>query len=55
MQRNYDQGMKLLEEINYDMSKIEKAYFDPKKTLSAENYKKVEVILQNAKTFEKSK
>ena len=55
MQRNYDQGMKLLEEINFDMSKIEKAYFDPKKTLSAENYKKVEAILQNAKTFEKSK
>ena len=31
MQRNYDQGMKLLEEINFDMSKFEKAYFDPKK------------------------
>ena len=53
MQRHYDQGMRILDEINYDMSQIEKAYFDPKKTLSSDNYQKVENILKNAKTFEK--
>lgn len=53
LKKNYDQGINLLEEINYDMSKIEKAYFDPKKTLSSGNYQKVEAILKSAKTFDK--
>jgi len=47
MQRNYDQGMKLLEEINFDMSKIEKAYFDPKKTLSADSTDGLQSITVN--------
>ena len=34
------------------MSQIEKSYFDPGKTLSSENYKKVEAILKN---FENTK
>ena len=33
LKKNYDLAINLLKEINYDMSKIEKAYFDPKKTL----------------------
>jgi len=51
LKKNYELAINLLKEIDYDMSQIEKAYFDPQKTLSADNYKKVESILKN---FEKS-
>ena len=34
------------------MNQIEKAYFDPDKTLSSDNYRKVEAILKN---FENTK
>ena len=51
MKKNYELAINLLKEIDYDMSQIEKAYFDPQKTLSSDNYKKVESILRN---FEKS-
>ncbi len=54
LKKNYDQGIDLLKEINYDLSKIEKAYFDPKKTLSSRNYQKVEAILNSTKTFDKA-
>jgi hypothetical protein len=49
MKKHYDQGIELLKEIDYDMSKIESAYFDPKKTLSSSNYQKVESILNSNK------
>jgi len=49
MKKHYDQGIELLKEIDYDMSKIESAYFDPKKTLSSSNYQKVESILNSSK------
>ncbi|MDB0036694.1 hypothetical protein N9E69_03650 [Pelagibacteraceae bacterium] len=51
LKKNYELAINLFKEIDYDMSQIEKAYFDPQKTLSADNYKKVESILKN---FEKS-
>lgn len=54
MKKHYEQGIELLKEIDYDMTKIEKAYFDPKKTLSSANYSKVEAILKSAKSFDKS-
>ena len=52
LKKNYDLAINLLKEINYDMSKIEKAYFDPKKTLSSNNYKKVETILKGLEKSE---
>jgi hypothetical protein len=52
LKKNYDLAINLLKEINYDMSKIEKAYFDPKKTLSSDNYKKVETILKGLEKSE---
>ena len=51
LKKNYELAINLLKEIDYDMNQIEKAYFDPQKTLSSDNYKKVESILKN---FEKS-
>lgn len=52
LRKNYEIAINLLKEIDYDMSQIEKSYFDPGKTLSSENYKKVEAILKN---FENTK
>ena len=52
LRKNYEIAINLLKEINYDMNQIEKAYFDPNKTLSSDNYKKVEAILKN---FENTK
>ena len=52
LRKNYEIAINLLKEINYDMNQIEKAYFDPDKTLSSDNYRKVEAILKN---FENTK
>ena len=52
LRKNYEIAINLFKEINYDMNQIEKAYFDPDKTLSSDNYKKVEAILKN---FENTK
>ena len=48
LKRNHDEAIKILEEINYDLKKLDKFYFDPKQALS-ENYKKVETILDKFK------
>ena len=40
------EGLKLLDDINYDKKKLDKIYFDPKTKMS-ENFKKVEQILQD--------
>lgn len=48
LKRNHDEAIKIFEEINYDLKKLDKFYFDPKQALS-ENYKKVETILDKFK------
>ena len=48
LKRNHDEAIKIFEEINYDLKKLDKFYFDPKQALS-ENYKKVENILDKFK------
>jgi len=48
LKRNHDEAIKIWEEINYDLKKLDKFYFDPKQALS-ENYKKVETILDKFK------
>ena len=48
LKRNHDEAIKILKEINYDLKKLDKFYFDPKQALS-ENYKKVETILDKFK------
>ena len=46
LKRSHDEAIKIFEEINYDLNKLDKFYFDPKKAIS-ENYKKVEIIINN--------
>ena len=46
LKKAHDEGLKLLDEINYDKNKLDKIYFDPKTKMS-ENFKKVEQILQD--------
>lgn len=48
LKRDHDEAIKIFEEINYDLKKLDKFYFDPKQALS-ENYKKVETILDKFK------
>ena len=48
LKRNHDEAIKIFEEINYDLKKLDRFYFDPKQALS-ENYKKVETILDKFK------
>ena len=48
LKRSHDEAIKIFEEINYDLHKLDKFYFDPKQAIS-ENYKKVESILDNFK------
>lgn len=48
LKRNHDEAIKIFEEINYDLKKLDKFYFDPKQALS-KNYKKVETILDKFK------
>ncbi|MBL6758680.1 MAG: hypothetical protein ISQ17_02905 [Pelagibacteraceae bacterium] len=44
LKRSHDEAIKIFEEIDYDLKKLDKFYFDPKQAFS-ENYKKVESIL----------
>lgn len=46
LKKAHDEGLKLLDDINYDKKKLDKIYFDPKTKMS-ENFKKVEQILQD--------
>ena len=46
LKKAHDEGLKLLDDINYDKNKLDKIYFDPKTKMS-ENFKKVEQILQD--------
>ena len=39
LKRAHDEGLRLLEDIDYDKSKLDKIYFDPK-TKTSENFKK---------------
>tara|TARA_B000000565_G_C23672259_1_gene334681 strand:+ start:437 stop:736 length:300 start_codon:yes stop_codon:yes gene_type:complete len=46
LKKAHDEGLRLLDDIDYDKSKLDKIYFDPK-TKASENFKKVEQILQD--------
>ena len=46
LKKAHEEGLKLLDDINYDKNKLDKIYFDPKTKMS-ENFKKVEQILQD--------
>lgn len=48
LKRSHDEAIKIFEEINYDMNKLDRYYIDTKNSLSG-NYKKVESILNNFK------
>tara|TARA_A100001015_G_scaffold307421_1_gene403301 strand:+ start:748 stop:1050 length:303 start_codon:yes stop_codon:yes gene_type:complete len=48
LKRTHDDAIKIFEEINYDMNKLDQYYIDTQNSISG-NYKKVENILNNFK------
>ncbi len=48
LKRTHDEAIKIFQEINYDMNKLDQYYIDTQNSISG-NYKKVENILNNFK------